>query len=297
MGFFSKIFKGVKKVVKQVAPIATSLMGWGGGIIPAAAGGLVDMYGAKEQNKANSAQALRSMEFSGVEAQKQRDFQERMSNSAHQRQITDLKKAGLNPILSATSGASSPGGAMGSGAQAPMVNEEEAAIRGVSSAMAIKQQSAQIAKIKADTRLTDAQREAIKPVEGVGAAAGTLWEYLQQKGASTAKAIQYYTNEWYEQQSKIRFNKGYRPNPQGSFKITPKSGAEAYPLGTRPNPLKPPTKSSKPQKKYLNMGDYSIEYFTRTYKGKQQWKFKNTPWLSRGEIVPYTQKLKKGMKQ
>ena len=38
-----------------------------------------------------------------------------MANTAHQRQIADLKKAGLNPILSANSGASSPGGAMSTG--------------------------------------------------------------------------------------------------------------------------------------------------------------------------------------
>lgn len=51
--------------------------------------------------------------WSAEQAQKQMDFQERMSNTSHQREMADLKAAGLNPVLSAQSGATSPSGAMG----------------------------------------------------------------------------------------------------------------------------------------------------------------------------------------
>lgn len=59
--------------------------------------------------------AQQQQNFAAGQSAQQMAFQKQMSDTAHQRQVADLKKAGLNPILSANSGASSPAGSAASG--------------------------------------------------------------------------------------------------------------------------------------------------------------------------------------
>lgn len=57
--------------------------------------------------------------FNAQQAELQRTWSENMSNTAHQREVQDLQAAGLNPILSANAGASTPSGAAATNAATP----------------------------------------------------------------------------------------------------------------------------------------------------------------------------------
>ncbi len=122
-----------------------------GSILPSLIGGSLSLKGGRERNAAASAQAQRQM-----------DFQERMSSTAHQREIADLRKAGLNPILSGTGGAgsSSPGGAQAS--------VQDVLTPAVNSALSARRMTQEIKNLEASRQLTMAQKDAIAPASGVG---------------------------------------------------------------------------------------------------------------------------------
>lgn len=87
------------------------------------------------------------------EAQRNRDFQRDMSNTEVQRRTQDMIAAGYNPALAGSFGA---GGA--SGNMANIQDMGEGGMRGLASALALKQAAAQIEYTKAQTEATTSER-------------------------------------------------------------------------------------------------------------------------------------------
>lgn len=131
---------------------------------PAAIAGISSFFGARSANKANR-----------QEAQRNRDFQERMRNTSWQAGLADMRAAGLNPALAySQGGASTP-----SGSTARM---NDAVTPAVSSAMQMRQMTQALKLTEEQIGKTKAERES---AQAAARLATDRANYLTSRGELT----------------------------------------------------------------------------------------------------------------
>lgn len=125
--------------------------------------------------------------FNAHQARQNRRFQSGMSSTAHQREVVDLRKAGLNPILSASKG---PGASTPSGATATIESPTHSAVSANKNKAEMLLLARQSQLVQSQTHKTDTEQDLLQQQIPEAMANSAMWS---SEYAKTMKQVQYGT--------------------------------------------------------------------------------------------------------
>lgn len=196
------------------------------GMDPIIGGGLISAGVSAFQNWQNRKEAQINRKWQEQQATTAWDRTLKASSTAHQREVADLKAAGLNPILSAGGkGASTPSAPMGGGAQAR--HEKLGVLEGASAVATVRNikaqnelirkqaevASANVRKINAETARISNQTDITDIPARALRNANSFIDYFQQNADDLGRGTKWLFNDFMERSSQGMRNAAKRLVP------------------------------------------------------------------------------------